>query len=91
MSLDEIAEVLGSVIDMEMSIGRRVGRRAAQYPDMAGSYQKTFDRVETHVKGCSQALTALNALCVMAFFLGMEQGINEKLGMRLLVRDLLEP
>lgn len=30
-----------------------------------------------------------NALCVMAFFLGMEQGINEKLGMRLLVHQML--
>ena len=30
-----------------------------------------------------------NALCVMAFFLGMEQGINEKLGRRLLVHQLI--
>lgn len=30
-----------------------------------------------------------NALCVMAFFLGVEQGINEKLGMRLLVHQLM--
>ena len=33
--------------------------------------------------------TLANALCVMAFFLGMERGISEKLGMRLLVHQLI--